>query len=275
MDINNEYGLKRLQEELLAMMKDIDEICRKNGIKYCLTGGSVLGAVRHKGFIPWDDDLDIAMLKEEYEKFCEIAPEAFKGTKYFLQNIDTEKEYNLPFAKIRNSETTDISEQHKKKNINHGIWIDVFIIDAVSKNRFKQFLQRKSSAVIYAAWSRDENLSTIKKGVINLCCKIFGEKQFIKGICKLTRGEKTEYSKYVAAIDGRAGYIKETMPKEFYTEHILATFEDVKFPIPKQFDAFLSRLYGDYMTPPPYEKRGKDMHKAYILDLNKSYREYM
>ena len=119
----------------LDLLTEFDRVCKKNNIKYCADGGTLLGAVRHKGFIPWDDDIDLAMLRSEYEKLCEVAPKEFKEP-YFFQTDKTDIDYARGHAQLRNSRTTGIlkSEMGTGCKFNQGIFIDIFPFDAVPED---------------------------------------------------------------------------------------------------------------------------------------------
>ena len=126
-----ENRLRDLQSILLKMLNDITKICDENGIQYFLDGGTMLGAVRHHGFIPWDDDVDIAMRREDYEKFLNVCKTKLNQELYFLQNEQTEKNYIHAFTKIRLNGTHIIEEFSKNVDIHNGIFIDVFPYDNV------------------------------------------------------------------------------------------------------------------------------------------------
>ena len=129
---------KALQIKMLSIIKDIDKICRENNIEYYLLYGSCLGAVRHKGFIPWDDDMDIGMTDENYFKFLDVCEREFDKDKYFIQNIKTEKNFYLSFTKVRDITTTLVEEENKDMNVTYGVYIDVFPLVGVPKNKFKR-----------------------------------------------------------------------------------------------------------------------------------------
>jgi len=122
--------LKKIQNTLLEILIEVDRICRKNDIKYFLFAGTLLGAVRHKGFIPWDDDIDIAMPREDYEKFLQIVQKE-PYSNYFLQNVITEIEAPFLFSKFRKDDTLLLEKAVMNKNIHHGIFIDIFPLDKV------------------------------------------------------------------------------------------------------------------------------------------------
>ena len=124
--MNNDLNeLKRIE---LEMLKTFIKICKKHNFMYFLVGGTCLGSVRHGGFIPWDDDIDVGMPRSDYNKFIKIASEELPGN-MFLQTFFTDEQYPCAFAKIRNNDTTFIEKGLRKSNINHGIYIDIFPLD--------------------------------------------------------------------------------------------------------------------------------------------------
>ena len=124
--------MNALQEKQLNILKYFIKVCEKHNLQYFLVGGSTLGAIRHKGFIPWDDDIDVGMPRKDYDKFVELQSE-FEGTPYFIQTFKTDPCYIYNYGKLRDSSTTFIENTFKQHRINHGVWIDIFPIDGFSK----------------------------------------------------------------------------------------------------------------------------------------------
>lgn len=267
---NQSYGFEKLHVKLLEIAKEIDRICEKYNIQYFLIDGSTLGAVRHQGFIPWDDDFDVGMMIDEYDRFKEVAIKEFQNTKYFYQDIDTDEGYNLTFAKVRDSETTNISIQHCKKNMNHGIWVDIFPVYSYSESKLRQKLQNKLDSIVYVAESDDDACGEMKYNFVKILCNVVGKKRLIKGLHYLTRRVHLS-SDSKSVLLGRC----EVVPRECFKDVERVQFEDCIFPIPKKFDEFLKIVYGDYMKIPTEEQKQADMHKPLILDTEKSYLEYV
>ena len=132
--------LRQVQLKQLEIAKEIKKICDENEIKYFLDSGTLLGAVRHKSFIPWDDDLDIGMLRDDYEKFINIAPQKLSNN-FILQTWKTDEEYANAFAKIRMKNTLYIESSTNGNNMNHGIFIDVFPYDTYPNKKYQRFYQ--------------------------------------------------------------------------------------------------------------------------------------
>lgn len=142
------YNIRQVQLTQLEILIEVDKICREHDIKYFLTNGTLLGAVRHKGFIPWDDDIDIGMCRKDYDIFLKIANKEL-DEKYFCQSIHSEADYYLPFAKIRKNKTKYIEASTKHLDINKGVYIDVFPIDNVPDNAIARFSHRIESYILF------------------------------------------------------------------------------------------------------------------------------
>ena len=270
--MDKDYGFSELQSKLLEMAVKIDEICSKHHIKYFLVGGSALGAIRHKGFIPWDDDFDIGMLEDDYREFQKVAPIEFKNTDLFLQTIDSEEEYNLPFMKVRNSSTTNMSKQHMKRKINHGIWIDVFMYETLPKASWKQFLYNKISAMIYVCWNEDYSCGRLKSLIVKVGERIKGKKGFIKKLIILAhRLGMHDHKEYMTTI---AFPVK--VPYYVFEDTVKVPFENAMLPVVKNYEEYLESIFGpDYMQEPTEKEKMEKIHQPEILDLHKSYLEYL
>jgi len=265
--------LKSIQLELL---KILIMICNQEGIRYFAIGGTALGAVRHKGFIPWDDDIDIGMPRKDYEKFISIAQEKLPSY-LFLQSFKTEKAYLNGFSKIRDSRTTFLETAAKELNINHGVYLDIFPLDGHPKSipeKMYFYLKKKCYDARISLEYYDENervsiKSNIKTALRLLypdCRKVIAKRD---AMYKRFDFDKSEY---VANFYGAWGK-KEVMPKLYFGEGTAVEFEGFEVVIPENYDQYLKNVYGDYMTLPPVEKRVSH-HYCEIIDLETPYTEY-
>ncbi len=247
-----EIPLKKLQKLLLDMLMDIDSICKKSHIQYMLFSGSILGAVRHKGFIPWDDDLDIAVTRKDYYKLID-ALEKELPDQYTYQCFEKDKRYLVtwPAMKIR-KKGTYIKEQNillqNKCHDCDGVFVDVFILDYVSENKRKDYWNRFISQLLAFPIIFFENIH------IN---PVFLKKIFLNHA--ISYGKKNKDSKYIGD-DITWIYQNISKPYVYEKDKIFPTkrieFEGKKLPVPKNPEHFLEQHYGkDYMTPPPESKR--------------------
>lgn len=272
-----EQTLRDLQLKILEMMKFIDKICRENGIMYHILGGTALGAVRHKGFIPWDDDMDIFMTPENYEKFKKVFYDT-NQEKFYLQEWKLVDDY-VEQAKLRYNGTTLIESVFKnKKEMHQGIYLDIFILHKCPKNNLwiqKKLYYYSHFIVGVTLTKRDWHPRTFFQKVSFAMCKVLGNQHILNYMFKqIYRYDTLEKDyKYCFFID-RATFknaIFDAEQFDFYSEN---EFEDMILYGPKDIKKYLSQVYGDYMKLPPEAERQKRVH-AEIWDTEKDYREYL
>ena len=250
---NNEY-LAKLHEEILVIMDEIHRVCIENRITYYLSYGSLLGAVRHKGSIPWDDDLDITMPREDFNLFLSIAPK-FLNSPFQIKWIDTDKHYLRLFAKVCNSNT--LFKEDGYDFITNGIFVDVFPLDYSPS--YSNVVKRKKREIMFLhniVWHKIRHHNSIKYWPSRLLGMMFSNYQITKLIIKrsmdFSKKGKSHYTNFVTPYSPQ----KETMPIEWFGEGKLAAFEDRKYVIPSQPEKILRNVYGvDYMELPPEDKR--------------------
>lgn len=268
--------VRDVQLKILEIMKYIDALCRENNITYYIMGGTALGAIRHGGFIPWDDDLDIFMTPAEYAKFKEIF-ERTKNEKFVLQEWKTTPDY-LEYAKVRMRGTTFIERQFlEKKDLHQGIYVDIMILHKVPENKFIQkVVYFKSKFVtLYALsqrnWVPKTTMQKIVLGLLKILPCKWLSKKFYKYIYKydgLTKDFK--YCYWITP----AKFHNGLFDKSFFTNPIDIPFEDTKLLGSEKIKEYLKYRYGDYMTLPSEEQRKAAVH-AYIFDVQKDYTEYL
>ena len=249
--------LREFQLYGLDIMKEVDKFCRKNNIKYSLGEGSLLGAIRHHGFVPWDDDIDVYMTRENFDKFVTT----FKSKDYRVEYFNTMKRYWLPFAKVRMMKDTKFSTPLISKLSKYtGPRIDVMPIDNAPE--LVSPLQDKQGKRV-KLWKRLLNLKVLpirkqkkKKYYFVLpFAKILPYKFLVKKLNAWLKKFNDQECEYRVNTTGDYNIRKETFPKNYYEELIEVKFEDSKFFVSKYYDEMLTKIYGDYMTPPPIEKR--------------------
>ena len=265
-----DYSHKDLKTILLNMLDNFILICKEYNLKYTLLGGSVLGAVRHRGIIPWDDDIDIGMPRNDYEKLLTIADKVF-FKKYKLVSIHNDKDYIYPFAKLFDNETTLI--EYQDFFYLGGIYIDIFPLDGIPQNADERVdkiekLRYKARHLTLAKYS----LKHKKKHYLRcLLYKVIYKNynNILKKCDNLSR--KYPYNKQynIANYFGAWGK-KEISDYSWFNPLKEYTFEGRIVWGPNNYDAYLTKMYGDYMTPPPIEKR-KSHHSHYFIDLSRRY----
>ncbi len=261
--------LRKVQLAQLEIGKEIKRVCDENGIKYFLDSGTLLGAIRHKGFIPWDDDMDMGMLREDYERFIEIAPKELKP-EYFLQTWKTDKSYPYAFAKIRKKGTVFIEAVSQKTNAHNEIFVDVFPYDIYPDGEtVRTKLTKKIMLLKYSLWMKDGMTPWLRhKSVLDrLLVKAKYVPHYFYALThsrdamiaeyeKLMPMHNAETSKYYVEQSGGTPFGKWIIPTECFKDFIEVKFEDTMFLVPEKYDLYLKTVYGDYMQLPPVEKRG-------------------
>lgn len=256
--------IEEKKQLMLEMLSEIDEFCRKNDIKYFLGGGTLLGAIRHKGYIPWDDDADIALMRDDYEKLISIFKS--KSGNLELKDFRNDKHYIWPSAKFVHNKTVLIENNNKRFPI--GVFIDVFPLDYVVGNKEKVISYQKKLEL----WKKILTLKYLhvdpQRGFLKNAVVLIGRitylipnKIILRKIYKLsTKYSENRDANYVCSFAGAWGE-REISERELFDTAIECEFEGCSFMIPKGYDKFLTNIYGDYMTPPPIEKR-KSTHNS-------------
>lgn len=265
---------RNLQLKMLSMIKYIDKLCKKHNIEYYLIYGSALGAVRHKGFIPWDDDFDIAMTYENYLKFIDVCKKELNTKQYFLQTPETEKNYYLSFMKLRDITTTLVEEGNKNIDITYGVYIDIFPLVGVPKNKFKRKILE-----INRAFALSANINVINNKLLytifKIILKCIGKKRILKVCTKnCIKYSCKDYDDWCSIFDGDGMEINMTT-KDIMGKPKFVPFEDTKLPIPEKYHEYLTHIYGDYLKIPTPEQIKNKEHTPYIIDLEHSYAEYL
>ena len=266
---NNMDDLKKVE---LDILKQFIKVCKKLNLSYYLLGGTLIGAVRHKGFIPWDDDIDVCMRRKDYEIFIREG-QKYLNNNYFIQTYETDQGYLNNFAKIRNSNTTFIESSVKNINMNHGIYIDIFPLDNLyNYNKLKEKLIHYHLYKEYYL----EHGKTIQKIIVRVANFLYNNKTKVQ-LCKKLDNMYTKMNdkklEKIVNYCGAWGVQRESHYVEDFEKLVDVKFEDVYVKAPIGYKRVLTDTYGDYMKLPPEEKRVAH-HYSEIIDVNKSYKEY-
>ncbi len=258
--MGNEDTLQHIKDVELLILKDFIDICDENNIDYYLFFGTEIGAVRHQGFIPWDDDIDIMMFREDYEKFLKVMEEK-NSEKYTVFDIRYDEHYFFQFGRLSLNGTYWAEYWDSQVPFKLGIHLDLFILDKVPDNKFKRFLYMRRCLVLCKLCSissiKIEQYSNLVKTVTHLLHFIFNKigltpKYYQKKMLKLFRKYENQDCKYYADLTmNEQPYFKieDLKPAK------LVKFEDIYAKIPNNQEATLGQIFGDYMQLPPEEER--------------------
>ena len=277
--------MNEVQTHLLKIFKEFVRVCEKHHLRYFVDSGTLIGAMRHKGFVPWDDDIDVMMPRDDFDKFVKLQYE-YEGTPYFIQTWRTDPHYTYCFAKLRDSSTTFIENFYVNHRINHGLWIDIFVLDGVSykvkprekfAHRFRftwwmsymSYLPQLTRKFHKETFFKDLGLNII--GCLFYIMDPFHIRNRI--VERFMKKHTLDKAKMVANYyDFKPK--KQAMRKELFDEYIQVPFEDMMVNAPKGYDEYLTILYGDWRTPPPKDKQ-IGMHFDKGMSMTQGYKEYM
>ena len=267
--------MKQVWAVQLDLLDRFQDVCRRHGLRYFASGGTLIGAVRHGGYIPWDDDLDIIMLREEYEKLLAIADTEFTAP-YFLQTAWNDTNYSRGHAQLRNSNTTAIlKEEDGFYRFNQGIFIDIFPADAVADderarqrqyNRIRLWEKLLNVSVRYAS----NKHKSLPKSLLHAVCALIPYRFFIKQKEKAC----TRYNGQGMGQTGTISFIfdeRMIYPTRVFKQVKTVPFEYTTIDIPADYDTLLTKQYGDYMTM----KQENSYHGGIIFDAERSYLDYL
>ena len=254
----NDNQIMKLKKCEINILKSFIFACESLNLKYYAVGGTLLGAVRHKGFIPWDDDIDIGMMRMDYEIFKKNANK-YLSNSIFMQCYETDPDFPFSFIKLRAKDTLFVEKPTKDFNINKGVFIDIFPLDSYPEN----IIKRKYVNLIHGIFSKRINYElnlTNKNGLRNILknkiilllfsdyrMAVYKRDKFYKKLSNKT-------SKYVRNYSGAWGE-REVVLYNYFGEGLKLQFEDIKIMAPIDYDSYLKCIYGDYMVLPPKEKR--------------------
>lgn len=280
--MTNDYGNLELHQVLLAAMKDIDKICREHGLKYFLHAGTLLGAFNHKGFIPWDDDVDISLLRQDYEKLCRILQTEY-AEKYFLQNYVTDPHFRNNRAVLRVLGTRVYTYHEDNPNAHREIGVDLVPLDAAPDSRLARKFQQTAIWIFDAA-------AQIKQGeiiphhpvmkCIGLLSKMSRQRLgcIIDKLAMMFNGKESEYVGLLTytgknPYTGRSGYENDLMPRKWYRDPIMVEFEDTQLMTISEPEKDLVHRYGPKWAEPYPEEKRITKHDVKSYEISPEVRE--
>ena len=264
---------KRLFAVLLDLMVQFDSVCKKHNLRYFLCGGSLLGAIRHNGFIPWDDDIDVEMPRADYDKFVKLGSEF--APPYYLENPHTDKYYAFSNTRLINDNTTALNPVFAFQPMHHGVWLSIFPVDHWLESDTENFkaidrLNYENSTYMRLTnpWLDEKNRERIRKWSGRDPIEVYDE---IQRIASRYNSIDTKYSRRIVIT--MLGMLQLYFSEDFAAS-IPHPYEGYEFQIPIGWDRMLRIKYGDYMQLPPMEKRG-NWHSTTIFDPDVPYQEFL
>ena len=273
-DISNEL-LRKLQLTQLITFLEIKRICDKHDIRYTPIGGTLIGVVRHNGFIPWDDDIDLGMLREDFDKFLSVA-ETELSSDFFLQTNDTDAGYQHPIARICLNDTKMIEHCDVGVDMHHGIYTDIFPYDASPDSTVKMLWHK-----YMLKWLKLSNVDrhlhrnprTLKGKILypffRLSTLPLSDKMVEELLYKQIKKYNNSNATFVVRSGSQYAYEKVRVPRKLMEEFVTMDFEGFTMSVMKGYHEHLTENYGDYMALPPEEKRNKAKTSIAELDLGK------
>lgn len=253
--------LNNLQKTEYAILCVIDDFCHEHGISYSLYGGTLIGAVRHQGYIPWDDDIDIVMTRDQYTEFCdEWKKNPISG--YYLENYETDSFTQNTHTKIRKNNTILLSDVEDESIGHHGIWIDIFVMDKVSKNPVEEKKVIDAGRKMILMAKANGNLpgeSLKKRAARNLLKVIYPKKRRTRELIQiadfLRQNEREINDNYERCDMCTLEYLNVRFPEDTGEKYTRLQFEERLFPVFSNYDEVLKIMYGNYMSLPPVEEQ--------------------
>lgn len=268
-----------LQKKELDILIYIKKICIENKLTFFLAGGSCIGAIRHKGFIPWDDDVDIFMPRHDYEKLYKNWNMYKKNEKYSLSRSDEGHVYRHSAMTVNDNDTTFINFRTENEDVNQGIAIDILPLDYLSDSIVKRSWQRLNAIIfsIFINQRLPDNQGTILRFLTSIPLKFVRGEQRRYKIWKYCESQMIKYSdpksKYMIELVAGLKGMYRLLDPEWFNKSEYKQFENVEMPVPQGYDNYLSLVFGDYMKLPP-EKERVAKHNTVIIDTETPYKNY-
>lgn len=273
--------MKRVWAVELDLLDTFSKVCEENGLCYFLDGGTLLGAVRHQGFIPWDDDVDVIMPRRDYDRLCAMAGEVFHPP-YFFQTTLTDPGVLRTHAQLRNSDTTGYITADTHRTMNKGIFLDIFVLDAIPDRAFERWCYGRAVEIGRRLfWLTDpapENGTASFRGWMRKIAHVMVQKIPLTTLYRIY--DRRVLARYAGRDTAMVGDMtlgwRENVhwKRNWFEDQLMLPFETLQLRVPGNYEAVLKRQYGDFMSFPPPERRGENQHDAVFWDPDRPYTYY-
>ena len=247
-----DYDIEDVHKKMLELLTEFDRVCKKHGLRYVLDSGTLLGAIRHKGFIPWDDDADVAMLREDYDKFCAIANQEL-GEKYYFENTDVNEQHPNIFGKVFDKSTRYVQKNTAHLKTTQSIWVDIFPVDNIVPKK-KKMQCRIVASINMVRCIKQKTEKFEFRHILYLPLLLLPIKTLNKIAEKQMRKYNKKETEFVCPIC-QSGTSKPAFKRTMFTNTMDADFCGMKFPVPVEYEDYLLGYYKNPMQLPPEESR--------------------
>lgn len=271
--------IRSLQMKSLEILLYFKDFCEKHNLLFYFCGGCCIGAIRHKGFIPWDDDIDVFMPRQDYEKLAELWEKDADIGKYTYCRSNKEVNYHHTAASIRDNFTTFINKHSQNSDINHGLMIEIIPLDGCPNSKIER-IKQMIYAMVYSLFNAQRlpnNQGKFLRIMSWFLLTIFRSPNLRYNIWKYSEKQMTKYRiedcEYITELVTGFKYLKLEYPKKIFKTAIYKEFEGYQLPVPIGYDTYLKMAFGDYMKFPPENKR-VPKHDTVYINLNESYKNF-
>ncbi len=277
---DNTYGIADFQTELLNILREFMKICEKYNLRWWASGGTCIGALRHNGFVPWDDDLDVAMPRPDYEKLWGLREEINKDSRFILTRTGKEKNYHHRVMQLVDLQTTFIHTRSADEDLEHGVYIDILPMDGCASGKITYYRQ-VMNAMIFSVYNiqclPEYNDGKMVSKATDIALKLIRSPKLRYKIWKHCEKQMVKYdwesAKQIAHLSCDTKSMLHPYDASWFSDVKKHKFEDVEINLPIGAEKYLTQYFGDFMQLPP-EKSRHPVHNTKLIDLEHPYTQY-